>query len=109
MARPCPRSLHTAEDAAPGNTKWVTQQWVARGLAGAAADPIQAALSGSLPLGGSSSGSSSAAPAAQPARRAAAGDEGPSAAEVLLAGKRSKGKKGDKKKGGSGGGKGFGA
>ena len=109
LPSPCPRgrSLHTAEDAAPGNTKWVTQQWVARGLAGAAADPIQAALAGGLPLGGSSS-SSSAAPAVQPVRRAAAGDEGPSAAEALLAGKRSKGKKGNKKKGG-GGGKGFGS
>ncbi|PRW56261.1 Oxoglutarate iron-dependent dioxygenase [Chlorella sorokiniana] len=105
-----PRSLHTAEDAAEGNIKWVTQQWVARGLAGAAADPIQAALAGSLPLGSGSSSTSAAAPAVQPAQRAAAADEGPSAAEVLLAGKRSKGKKkGDKKKGGGGGGKGFGA
>lgn len=105
---PLRRSLHTAEDAAEGNTKWVTQQWVARGLSGAAADPIQAALSGSLPLGSSSAGT--AVPAAQPARRAAAADEGPSAAEALLAGKRGKGKKGDKKKkGGGGGGKGFGA
>lgn len=100
------RSLHTAEDAAEGNTKWVTQQWVARGLSSAAADPIQAALSGSLPLG-----SAAAAPsAAQPARRAAAADDGPSAAEALLAGKRGKGKKGGKKQGGGGGGgKGFGA
>lgn len=102
-----PRSLHTAEDAAEGNTKWVTQQWVARGLSGAAADPIQAALAGSLPLG--STGTAAAAAAAQPTRRAAAADDGPSAAEALLAGKRSKGKKGDKKRTGGGGGKGFGA
>lgn len=94
------RSLHTAEDAA--DTKWVTQQWVARGLAGSAVDPIQAALAGALPLGG-------AAPAAaQPAavRPRAAQPEGPSAAEALLASKK-KGKKGGAKKGG-GGGKGFG-
>lgn len=107
LPRAC-RSLHTAEDAAEGHTKWVTQQWVARGLSSAAADPIQAALSGSLALGGSgSSAAAAAAPAAQPVRRAAAADEGPSAAEALLAGKRGKSKKGDKKKKSGGGGKGF--
>lgn len=111
----CPtarRSLHTAEDAA--DTKWVTQQWIARGLAGAPLDPIQAALTGSLPLSGGSSigsragsSSSSSGSVAPQRRRAPAADEAPSAAELaLLAAKR--GKKGGKKKDGAGSGKGFG-
>ena len=54
-----PRSLHTAEDAV--DTKWVTQQWGARGLATAVPDPIATALASGLAAGG---GSKAAAPAA---------------------------------------------
>lgn len=95
------RSLHTAEDAV--DTKWVTQQWIARGLQNAAVDPIAAALAGSLPATASST---AAPPARQQQRREES--ECLSAAEALLAGKRGKGKA---KKAGSkkaGGGKGFG-
>jgi collagen type III alpha len=95
------RSLHTAEDAV--DTKWVTQQWIARGLQNAAVDPIAAALAGSLPATASST---AAPPARQQQRREES--ERLSAAEALLAGKRGKGKA---KKAGSkkaGGGKGFG-
>lgn len=90
----------------------MTQQWVARGLAGAPVDPIQAALTGRLQLdgsggAGSSSGGTSAAPAAQQRRVPGVKDEGPSAAELAMAaGKRGKGKKGG---GGKKAGKGFGA
>ncbi|KAL4457586.1 hypothetical protein ABPG75_012459 [Micractinium tetrahymenae] len=109
-----PRSLHTAEDAV--DTKWVAQQWVARGLAGAAFDPIAAALSGSLPLGGSAGSGAAQQQQAQqaqqpPLRRREAAEEGPSAAELALrTAKRGKGKKaGGKGKQGGGGGKGFGS
>ncbi|KAL4440643.1 hypothetical protein ABPG77_000352 [Micractinium sp. CCAP 211/92] len=103
-----PRTLHTAEDAE--DTKWVTQQWAARGLAGAAFDPIAAALSGSMPLGGA--GAAQHAPQAQQqaARRRPPAEDGPSAAELALrAAKRGKGKKAGSKGKQGGGGKGFGA
>lgn len=107
-----PRSLHTAEDAV--ETKWVTQQWVARGLAGAAFDPIAAALAGSLPLGSTSPGRAAvAAPMQQPRRsqqqQQLQQEEAPSAAELAMrAGKRSsKGKKAGGK-GGKPASKGFG-
>jgi collagen type III alpha len=97
----CCRTLHTAEDAV--DTKWVTQQWVARGLASTVADPIAAALAGALPTG-------SGVPPAQQQQRLAAASEEPAVAEALLAAKRGKGKGKAKKLGGSkAGGKGFGA
>lgn len=89
------------------DTKWVTQQWVARGLATVAADPIAAVLAGGLPAG-----SGKATPAGllqqQGRPRQPAGEESPLAADVLLAGKRGKGK-GKRTGGKPSGGKGFGA
>ena len=85
-------------------TKWVTQQWVARGLAGSPApDPIAAALAGGLPT-------KAAAPlAVAPARRRQQpAPEEPATAELLLAGRKA-GKKGKGKQQGSKPGRGFGA
>lgn len=101
-------TLHTAEDAV--DTKWVTQQWVARGLATAVPDPIAAALAGSLPASGRQA--APAWPRHQPGRPLQPAEEAaPLAADaLLLAGKRGKGKGKGKLKGGKpGGGKGFGA
>lgn len=101
------RSLHTAEDAV--DTKWVTQQWVARGLAGAAVDPIAAALSGGLPLGGAAAAQQAQRVQKPAALRREAAEDGPSAAELALrAAKRGKAKKAGGKGKQGGGGKGFG-
>eukprot|EP00887_Chlorella_sp_A99_P006966 scaffold2.g6966.t1 len=86
-------SLHTAEDAV--DTKWVTQQWIARGIAGGSA----------VPRGGAEESSGAAAlRRLEEQQRTAA----PVAAEVLLGGARGKGRK-KKNAPAPGGGKGFGA
>lgn len=90
------------------DTKWVTQQWIARGLSSAVVDPIATALAGRLPAASSSSAAAVAPVGQQQQQRPRAADvEGPSAAEVLLAGKRGKGK--GKKGASKSPGKGFGA
>ncbi|KAG2436497.1 hypothetical protein HXX76_006796 [Chlamydomonas incerta] len=87
-----PRSLHTACDAV--DTKYVTQQWVARGMA------LAGSSSSSGSSGSSSSSSGAAAGVSAEARRAEA------RLEELERAKAGKGKAGGGK---AGGGKGFGA
>ena len=106
------RSLHTAEDAV--DTKWVTQQWVARGLASRAAARTESSPAGSqqgqaaaaaaaaAQSQGASQSSTTEGQARRPPLLKQRGEEAPVAVEVLLAGKRGKGKKAGKKAAGKG-------